>query len=142
MYMPDRNNAVKAYYAPEFIAVQQARAQFLGMDRLKRPHRRTFIREWREHRNLTQVQLRERIIMPSGEPMGQGHLSKLENGKLPYTQPILEQIADALMCSPGDLLMRNPAQENMIWSIWEKLGDRQRQQAIRFMQVISEDKAA
>lgn len=80
--------------------------------------------------------------MPSGDPMGQGHLSKLENGKLPYTQPLLEQIADALMCSPGDLLMRNPMQDSLVWSLWEKLGESQRRQAMRFMQAISEDKAA
>ena len=140
--MTERNNAVKAYYELQFIAAQHDSAHFSAMDRLKKPHNRTFIREWREHRNLTQVQLRERIIMPSGEPMGQGHLSKLENGKLPYSQSILEQIAEALMCSPGDLLMRNPAQDNMIWSLWEKLGEGQRRQALRFMQAISEDKAA
>lgn len=112
------------------------------MDRLKQPHRRTFIREWREYRNLTQVQLRERVIMPSGDPMGQGHLSKLENGKLPYTQPVLEQIADALNCNPGDLLMRNPLQEDMIWSLWSRLGDAQKRQAYRLIQAITEDKAA
>jgi transcriptional regulator with XRE-family HTH domain len=113
------------------------------MNTLNHPHTRTFIKEWRKYRNLTQVQLRERIIMPSGEPMGQGHLSKLENGRLPYTQPILEQIAEALNCTPADLLMRDPSQEQMIWSLWETLTEVERKQTVKFIHAIhDEDKAA
>jgi transcriptional regulator with XRE-family HTH domain len=136
-----KNNAVKACYARGLITEHIGAADAWGMNRLKR-HTRTFIREWRQYRNLTQVQLRERVIMPSSEQMGQGHLSKLETGQLPYSQPILEQIADALSCSPGDLLMRDLTQDNAIWSIWDKLGKAQKRQAVRLLQAISEEKAA
>lgn len=83
--------------------------------------RRTFIAQWREFRNLTQEQLANRLEMT------QSHLSMLENGKRGYTQETLEAIADALQTDAASLLMRNPADEEAIWSIWDhaKPGERQ-----------------
>lgn len=80
--------------------------------------------------------------MPSGNPITQGHLSKLENGKLPYTQPLLEQIADALNCTVADLIVRDPSQTDMIWSIWNQLRPPERDQAIRVLQALAGQKAA
>ncbi len=76
--------------------------------------RPTFIKQWREFRNLNQEQLAERLDMT------QSHLSMLENGKRGYTQETLEAIADALQTDAASLLMRNPADGDAIWSIWEQ----------------------
>jgi transcriptional regulator with XRE-family HTH domain len=83
--------------------------------------RPTFIAQWREHRHLTQEQLADRLEMT------QSHLSMLENGKRGYTQETLERIADALQTDAASLIMRNPAESDAIWSIWEhaKPGERQ-----------------
>lgn len=40
--------------------------------------------------------------------MTTSNLSKIERGEQPYTQPVLEALADALGCSAADLLMRPP----------------------------------
>jgi transcriptional regulator with XRE-family HTH domain len=54
--------------------------------------RRLFLREWREARGLTQARLLERIR--EREPtFSDATLSRLENGKQPYTQPVLETLA-------------------------------------------------
>jgi transcriptional regulator with XRE-family HTH domain len=82
--------------------------------------RPTYIRQWREHRGLNQDQLAERLEMT------QSHLSMLENGKRGYTQETLEAVAHALQTDVASLLMRNPADGDAIWSIWDnaKPGER------------------
>lgn len=87
----------------------------------RKPLRPTFIRQWRKHRGLTLEQLADRVTMyPS-------HLSMLERGQRAYTQDTLEKIADALSTDAASLLMRNPEDQEAIWSLWDqaKPGERQ-----------------
>lgn len=79
-----------------------------------RQRRRTFIREWREYRGLTQEQLGERL-----ETSG-GSVSRIESGQQPYTQDTLEAIAEALQTDAASLLMRNPDDPDAIWSLWDR----------------------
>lgn len=119
--------------APEDIAAMAKKV----ISRLKpEPQARHFIRQWRKHRGLTQERLAERI------DMSMSSISQLENGKQNYTQATLEAIADALQCSPGDLLMRDPTDGDAIWSIWEGLKAPQRQQALEVLRILSGPKAA
>lgn len=76
----------------------------------------TYIREWRKYRGLSQDRLVERV---REQLLGfsKSTLSRVETGKQPYTQPILEALADALNCAPADLLMRDPS--SPIWSIMD-----------------------
>lgn len=89
-----------------------------------------FIRQWRKHRRLNQEQLASRVDMSTSS------ISQLENGKQGYTQATLEALADALQCTPGDLLMRNPLDTEAIWSIWEQLKPPQRNQAVALLKVL------
>lgn len=79
---------------------------------------RTFIREWREDRGLSQDRLVERV-RETVDTFSKSTLSRLENGKQAYTQPILEAIAKALNLDPEDLIMRRPGEP--IWSIMDNL---------------------
>jgi|SRR6185369_17156591 len=89
--------------------------------RPKRARRRTFIKQWREYRNLTQDELAERL------ETSKASISRIEGGQQAYTQDFLEACADALMTDPASLLMRNPADEEAVWSLWDKakVGERQ-----------------
>ena len=62
----------------------------------------SFIKEWRDHRQLTQEKLAERVgvSVPT--------ISRVETGKSPYNQPLMEAIAEALQCSVSDLIARKP----------------------------------
>jgi transcriptional regulator with XRE-family HTH domain len=84
--------------------------------------RRTFIKQWRIFRDLSQEALGERLGTSGGS------ISRIENGQQPYTQDTLEALAEALMTDPASLLMRNPTDEDAIWSVWEsaKEGDRRK----------------
>ena len=83
-------------------------------------HKLTFIRQWRESKSMTLEALAERV----GEKIGgmtHASLSRIERGLQPYSQPILEAIADEL--TGGDvasLLMRDPSDPHAIWSIWDR----------------------
>jgi transcriptional regulator with XRE-family HTH domain len=67
------------------------------------PKRPTFIRQWRKHRGKTLEQLGEAVDMSHAQ------VSRIERGLQPYSQPVLEAIADALQTDPASLLMRDPS---------------------------------
>lgn len=100
--------------------------------RLKAELRPTFIKQWRAHRGLTQEQLAERVgtyLVERGITKGYTYASigRLENGKIGYTQPILEAIADALQTDPASLLMRDPTDSAALWSVWDQALPAERQ---------------
>jgi transcriptional regulator with XRE-family HTH domain len=90
----------------------------------KKPASRHFIRAWRKERGLTLEQLAERIGMTHQ------NLGKIERGLVPYNQVLLELLAEELRCDPADLIMRDPAQKNSLWTIYEALTPVQRQQLV------------
>lgn len=93
-------------------------AETIGMPPIKRPTRqrhRTFIREWRVYAGLKQNEAAARLeIEPST-------LSRIETGKSPYDQDILERIALAYGCDPEDLLSINPLQPDPPKLVYDRL---------------------
>lgn len=73
------------------------------------------MKEWRIHAGLDQEPAAERI------GISRSQLSKIENMKSPYTQGLLEAAAMAYNCTVADLIMRNPADADAPWSIFENL---------------------
>lgn len=96
----------------------------------RKAYRRTFIRQWREYRNLSQERLAERV----GKSVGL--ISLVERGKSPYTQGLLESLAMALGCEPVDLLIRNPIDPDGIWTIWDTLEPPEKRQAVEVLKAI------
>jgi transcriptional regulator with XRE-family HTH domain len=88
----------------------------------KRPgqRRRTFIKEWREYRGYSQEKLAG-MLDTSGSM-----ISRIEKGITPYTQDVLEALAEALMTDPASLLMRDPSNPEALWSIWDQAQEGQR----------------
>lgn len=79
----------------------------------KRKLHRTFLREWREYRQLTQEQAADRLNI------SRTLLSKIENAKSPYSQGFMEAAAEAYQCEVPDLIMRDPS--SAVWSIYDTL---------------------
>lgn len=96
------------------------------VSRLKREPRYgvTFIKAWRKYRNLTQVQLAERL------DVSHPTIGRVEKGETPYDQPMLEALAEALETDVASLLIRDPNSPDAIWSIWERAKPAQRVQII------------
>jgi transcriptional regulator with XRE-family HTH domain len=93
--------------------------------------RKHYIAHWREFRNLTQEQLASRLGMSAAQ------LSRIENLKQPYTQDFLEAAAEALNTDPASLIMRDPTDEDAIWSIWDQAKPGERRQIMDIVRVIT-----
>lgn len=99
--------------------------------RMRKPqYRRTFVREWRRSRGLTLVQLAERVGITHAS------LSRIERGLQPYSQPLLEAIAEALATDPASLLMRNPEDPEGIWSVWDQAKPGERRQIVELAKTL------
>ena len=85
---------------------------------------RTFLRQWRKHRNKTLVAVAEHLHMSHSQ------LSRIETGKQSYTQELLESLADLYMCDVVDLLIRDPSDREGMWTLWERAQPGQRQQIV------------
>jgi transcriptional regulator with XRE-family HTH domain len=68
--------------------------------------RPTYIREWRKFRKLTQETVAEYLETTKTS------VSRVENGKQPYTQDFLEGAADLLAVHPSVLLSRAPGKDD------------------------------
>lgn len=112
----------------------------MAKSRLK-TFRKTYIREWRKDRNLKLQGLADRLDGMFGYKTTVATLSRVEKGLQPYSQPLLEAIADALTCKPGDLLMRLPGQEDEIRLVWSQLSPDKRKQALGILRLLKEGAA-
>ena len=94
----------------------------------KKQKHRQFIKEWRKFRDLSQEQLADRMGVT------RGYVSHVETGKRRYDQLFLEAAAEALNCTPADLIMRDPTQRGGIWSLWDQIAPEQRDQAAKVLE--------
>lgn len=85
-------------------------------------HRPTFMRQWRQHRDKTLVQVAEELHVTHG------YLSKVERGLQPYNQELLEALANIYNCDIVDLLIRDPTEPESIWSLWDRARPGERRQ--------------
>lgn len=108
----------------------------MDMANPKKPLRKTYIREWRRHNNLTLDKLVERLDVMYGLKTTGATLSRTETGKQEYTQQLLEALADALGCEPADLLMRPPGASDDIRVVWTQLSPENQKRALEIIRVL------
>ena len=75
---------------------------------------KTFLREWRKESGKTLVAVAEHLHMSHSQ------LSRIERGDQPYNQELLEALADLYMCDVVDLLIRDPSDQESMWTLWER----------------------
>ena len=111
-----------------------------------------YLREWRKAVGLTLEQAADRIeraaearvdAAQTVRPIGMTHatLSRIERGKLPYNQVLLELLAQVYRTDRASLIMRDPSDPDGLWSIWEQLKPRERAQAVEVMKALHRTRA-
>lgn len=98
--------------------------------RFKKPKGLPNLRGWRKFRNITAEVLAERADLTTG------YISQLENGGSGYSQDVLENLAEALQCRPGDLINVDPSKDGAMWSLWEGATVAERAQIVAVTQAI------
>jgi transcriptional regulator with XRE-family HTH domain len=88
----------------------------------KRERRPNFLRQWRKHKGLTLEAVGAEVAMTGP------NLGRVEKGEVPYSQDLLEQLADIYGCEIADLLVRDPTDPEGMWSIWDRAQPAQRSQ--------------
>lgn len=102
-----------------------------------------YFKEWRKHRHYTQEQVIERLseIDDPLVPKTAASLSRVENGKQPYTQRIVEALADVYQCEPDHLIGRNPEMAGEVIDLWARLTEIERRQAKAVIEALHRDSA-
>lgn len=90
-----------------------------------------YFKQWRKHRQLTQDQVVDRLASLDDPliPQTTASLSRVENGKQPYTQRIVEALADIYQCEPDHLIGRDPSKAGEVIDLWARLTESQQRQA-------------
>lgn len=104
----------------------------------ERVYTKTFIREWREYRGLSLRRLADRIDTDGDDDaLSHASIGRIEQGKQPYSQPILEALAEALQVSVVDLLSVDPTKEGEVVDLMRLIDDKNRDQAIRVLKALT-----
>lgn len=100
-----------------------------------------YFKQWRKHRHLTQEQVIERLASLDDPliPQTAASLSRVENGKQPYTQRIVEALADVYQCEPDHIIGRDPTKEGEVIDLWARLDEQQRRQARAVIEALQKD---
>ena len=112
-----------------------------------------YFREWRKACGLTLEQAADRIERasevradagPSSRPISMTHatLSRIERGRLPYNQALLEVLAQVYRTDRASLIMRDPSDPDGLWSIWEQLQPVERRQAVAVLKALHTARSA
>jgi transcriptional regulator with XRE-family HTH domain len=96
----------------------------------------TYLREWRSKTGLTQHQVVARLegFEDPHIPRTTASLSRLENGKQPYSERVLNALADIYGCEPYELIGRNPEKGGEVIDLVARLDDRAREKAVGYIE--------
>lgn len=98
--------------------------------------RPTYLLAWRRRSGLTQAQLVARLAAfeDPALPRTTASLSRLENGKQPYSERILNALADIYGCEPWELIGRDPGKEGAVVDLVARLDERAQAKALGFIE--------
>lgn len=102
-------------------------------------NRDTYLAAWRRFRGLTQAQVLDRLAEFDDPllPLTAASLSRLENNKQPYSQRILEALADVYDTDPGALLTHDPFKEGKVLDLLHRLPPRDLVQAEAMLEAMA-----
>lgn len=103
---------------------------------MAKPH---YIKEWRKKRRLSLRTLANRMeIEPGGDLLvSHASLSRIENGRQPYSQPILEALSVALNVPIPALLGVDPEKDGDVVDLLRRLPEGKYAQAVEYLRFLA-----
>lgn len=103
--------------------------------------KRTYIRDWRKKRGHTLDEMVGRLEALGVKITG-ASLSRIERGQQPYSQDILEAIADSLDVTVAQLVEHDPKiEKSEVIDFLQRLGEREAKQAETVLRAMFADRA-
>lgn len=104
----------------------------------KRTLGKHYIRQWREFRSLSLERLAARMeVEPGGEQLLSAmSLSRIERGKQPYSEDLLNALGDALNCEPWELISVNPQADGQVIDLLRFIHDLDRRKADKALTIL------
>lgn len=101
--------------------------------------RPNYLAAWRKFRHLTQSQVIDRLraFEDPQMPATEASLSRLENNKQPYSQRILEALAEIYQTDAGHLLTHNPTKAGTVLDLLARLPQSDREQAEAMLEAMA-----
>lgn len=133
----------QAQYAREALAAYSPWGENMRAMQERPKH---FLREWRKHRGFKSIGaaierahelLSDRVIAEGEEGdmkrlgLSQSNISRVESGKIPYNQDLLEILAEVYTTDVASLIIRNPLAPEPIWSIYDRIPVPERTRALK-----------
>lgn len=103
-----------------------------------------FIKQWRKKRGISLRKLAARLETEAGgDPLiSYASLNRIEKGEQPFSEPILNAIAEALAVTRSMLLEMDPQKEGHVVDLLNKMDRPTRDQAIRMLELMAQAAAA
>lgn len=97
-----------------------------------------FLKQWREYRGLSLERLANRMeVEPGGEQlMSAMSLSRIERGKQPYSEELLNALGEALHCEPWELLSVNPLMDGQVVDLLRFIHDLDKRKAEKALTIL------
>lgn len=98
--------------------------------------KRIYLKEWRRASGKTQAQVAAALegLEDDQLPTTEASLSRLENGKQPYSERILLALADIYGCEPWELIGRNPQKEGELVDLVRILNEREKERVKAYIE--------
>lgn len=85
-----------------------------------------YFKEWRSHRKLSLAKAVARMeVEPGGDPLISGmSLSRIERGMQPYSEEVVNALADVYGCEPWMLFRVNPLKDGAVVDLMSYISKR------------------
>lgn len=110
----------------------------------KRKFSPTYIRQWRDKRELTLEALAEAIqeAYPGLKGATHASLGRIERGLQPYSQALIEAIAEVLQTTVGALIEVDPDDPGAdIWPLWRGANLKERRRIVNIAKAVTGEDA-
>lgn len=136
------NSPVKSLVAPDATTWSGNRDTIAFMK--KSVQGQHYIKQWRKKRGISLRKLAARLETEvGGDPLiSYASLNRIEKGEQPFSEPILNAVADALAVTRSMLLEMDPEKEGHVVDLLNKMDRPTRDQAVRMLELMARAAAA